>query len=115
DLEEQDVPGRTKLTEYILHQWAETKKAIIDELRTSPSRVHFTCDIWSDQELASYLAVTAHHTRKDEGSNMITTCSHLITFRRVYSHAGASIADVIFKFLKDAGLLWKVRCNLGAL
>ncbi|CDO78277.1 hypothetical protein BN946_scf184660.g4 [Trametes cinnabarina] len=108
DLDEKDYPHRTKLTEAILGQWAETKKAVFAELRSSTGRVHYTCDIWSDQELASYLAITAHHVRQDMKGNILSSCNHLIAFRRVWSHAGASVADVIINILRDAGLLSKI-------
>ncbi|KAJ2973106.1 hypothetical protein NUW54_g12126 [Trametes sanguinea] len=107
DLDEGDLPGRTRMTEFILKQWAETKRAILDDLKASPGRVHYTCDIWSDQELATYLAVTAHHSRTDEKGYTLSTCNHLLAFRRIHSHAGAVVADAIVKFLREADILSK--------
>ncbi len=67
----------------------------------------FTCDIWTDQQLASFLALSAHHVRKDENGNLYN-CNHLLAFRRVVSHAGKPVADLIFDLLKKADLLRKV-------
>ncbi|TFK78761.1 hypothetical protein K466DRAFT_469428, partial [Polyporus arcularius HHB13444] len=64
-LDEKDLPHRKKITSLILEQWEEARKKIIDELKASPGRVSFTCDIWTDQQLASFLALSAHHVRKD--------------------------------------------------
>ncbi|CDO76573.1 hypothetical protein BN946_scf184831.g9 [Trametes cinnabarina] len=108
DLDPRDFPLRAKVTTFILEQWSKTKKDIHNELKSSPTRVHYTCDIWSDQELAAYLAVTAHHICQDNSGKTISSCNHLVAFRRVHSHAGASVAEVIFQYLKDAGLLWKI-------
>ncbi len=63
-------------------------------IQESPGRVSYTCDIWSDQELASYLALTAHHTKKDENGNL-HNCNHLLAFRRIVSHA-ASVNGQIY-------------------
>jgi hypothetical protein len=70
-------------------------------------RISFTSDCWSDPNLASFLALTAHFVVRENGRLVLQ--NKLLAFRIVEgSHTGENLARIIFTILKDAGLLGKV-------
>ncbi|KAL1672873.1 hypothetical protein EV122DRAFT_199086, partial [Schizophyllum commune] len=58
---DQDLPHRTKLAELVLQRFKMKYEEIRLDITTSLSRVAFTTDIWSRQNLEGYMAVTAHY------------------------------------------------------
>ncbi|KAG1801223.1 uncharacterized protein BJ212DRAFT_1286700, partial [Suillus subaureus] len=57
---DKNLPHCMKLTEMTLKEfWTEYCK-IKDDLKNSLSRISHTTDLWSDQNLDSYMALTAH-------------------------------------------------------
>ncbi|KAH7903782.1 hypothetical protein BJ138DRAFT_987404, partial [Hygrophoropsis aurantiaca] len=60
DLRNSDIPHRTKLRELILDAWRKYFTALKRDLANAAGRVSFTTDIWSDDNLRPFLAMTAH-------------------------------------------------------
>ncbi|KZV66297.1 hypothetical protein PENSPDRAFT_559806, partial [Peniophora sp. CONT] len=62
DITDDEIPHRTKITEFIFELFSKQYRALIDELREAAlSRVSFTTDVWTDPHLKPYMAVTAHY------------------------------------------------------
>ncbi|KAJ7059957.1 hypothetical protein C8F01DRAFT_970069, partial [Mycena amicta] len=59
-LEDHDIPHRTKLMQLLEDEFRKEYNGLIEELKKSLGRVAFTSDIWSRENLESYMAVTAH-------------------------------------------------------
>ena len=75
--------------------------------QSSLGRISFTSDCWSDPNLVSFLALTAHFVVRENGRLVLQ--NKLLAFRIVEgSHNGENLARIIFAILKDAGLLGKV-------
>ncbi|KIY46809.1 hypothetical protein FISHEDRAFT_13473, partial [Fistulina hepatica ATCC 64428] len=56
-----DIPHRTKVADLIIERFQAEYQKMIDEIKNSVGRVSFTSDIWSRQNLESYMAITAHY------------------------------------------------------
>lgn len=64
--------------------------------------------MWSDPNLRSFMAVTAHYASKDRNQNLVI-CSRLVAFRHVSGiHSGENLAKHFFAILKELGVLHKV-------
>ncbi|KII82956.1 hypothetical protein PLICRDRAFT_120022, partial [Plicaturopsis crispa FD-325 SS-3] len=61
ELEDKDIPHRTKLSEMILNRFKLEYQKMTDEIKNSLGRVSFTSDMWSSQNLSGSMAVTAHY------------------------------------------------------
>ncbi|KAF9542984.1 hypothetical protein CPC08DRAFT_594729, partial [Agrocybe pediades] len=66
DLTDRDIPHRTKLTQLIFESYHHEWKKLVSDLQNSEGRISFTSDLWSDPNLRSFMAVTAHFLLKDE-------------------------------------------------
>ncbi|KAH9925070.1 hypothetical protein B0H21DRAFT_668615, partial [Amylocystis lapponica] len=66
ELEERDIPHRTKTTDLILEHYAEEKTKIATDAQNVLGRVSFTSDLWSDGQLRAFMAVTLHYMVKDQ-------------------------------------------------
>ncbi len=65
-------------------------------------------DCWSDPNLTSFLALTAHFMSRDKNGKLVLW-NHLLAFRVVEGkHNGKNLGRIIFEILKEAGLLGKV-------
>ncbi|KAF9463607.1 hypothetical protein BDZ94DRAFT_1128067, partial [Collybia nuda] len=59
-IDDDDIPHRTKITQMIFEEHQAMRQQIMAELRKAQGHVSYTLDLWSDPNLASYMAVTAH-------------------------------------------------------
>lgn len=65
-------------------------------------------DLWSDDSLRSFMAVTSHFCKLD-GNNDLRLETQLLAFRYVTTdHSGASLAKILFDILRDYGITGKV-------
>lgn len=77
--------------------------------QNSLGRVSATDDIWSRQNLESYMGVTIHYTAKDARGNLVLK-SQLVAFRQLEgSHTGENVGKVFVQIMKDIGCLHKVN------
>jgi len=77
-------------------------------LKNSLGHVSFTSDIWSQQNLKSYMAVTAHYAAKSPSGHLVLK-SQLIAFRHLHgSHTGINIGKVFVQIIKEIGCLHKI-------
>lgn len=71
-----------------------------------------TTDVWSDPDLAGFLAATAHFIVRmlDGSDSRLILRSGLLAFRHVHgSHTGENLAHVLHKVIKDAGIEQRVH------
>ncbi|KAK7039983.1 hypothetical protein R3P38DRAFT_3469516 [Favolaschia claudopus] len=102
---DEDLPHRTALTNKIIAQYHEIYEKIIDDIKSAYSRLHLTGDMWSDGDLASFLALSGHWLARDENGNLVIR-NRLLVFRVVEGkHDGKSLAKIVFDIFKKAGLL----------
>lgn len=81
---------------------------VVADLKSARGRVSYTSDMWSDQNLTSYMAITAHYADYDKNGKLCIS-SRLFAFRAVAGmHSGENLANIFFGMLRDAGLLHKV-------
>ncbi|KIJ06348.1 hypothetical protein PAXINDRAFT_26351, partial [Paxillus involutus ATCC 200175] len=77
DLRDQDIPHRTKLTQLIEERYKIEYVAMVQEIQNSLGRVSFTSDLWSNQTIKGFMAVTAHYCSEDAQGHLILH-SHLV-------------------------------------
>jgi hypothetical protein len=130
---ERDLPDRTKLIELIFKAYEEEHQKLLDRFKvnftnhgcnsiviliwfkSALGRISFTSDCrgWSDPNLPSFLALTAHFMARDMNGRLVLQ-NHLLAFRVVEGKPdGKNFARIIFEILKEADLLGKVsacRC-----
>jgi len=96
-----DLPHRTALTNHIYQQYLNTYDALVKEIEGSLGRVSFTSDIWSDPQLAAFLAMTAHWCRRDPAGRL-EIANRLLAFRLVEgAHDGENIGQIMYNIIKD--------------
>ncbi|VDC01199.1 unnamed protein product [Peniophora sp. CBMAI 1063] len=62
ELTGEDIPHRTKITEFIYELFSAQYRKLVHELQEDAiSRISFTTDVWSDPQFKPYMAVTAHY------------------------------------------------------
>ncbi|KIY61635.1 hypothetical protein CYLTODRAFT_331722, partial [Cylindrobasidium torrendii FP15055 ss-10] len=61
ELDDKQIPGRTKVGDLISEAYAREYQRLIDRLASSLGRIALTSDIWSRQNMEGYMAVTAHY------------------------------------------------------
>ncbi|KAH9970382.1 hypothetical protein BGW80DRAFT_1135566, partial [Lactifluus volemus] len=60
NLTERDLPHRTKLIEMIFREYEQEHQKALSKFESALGCISFTSDCWSDPNLASFLAITAH-------------------------------------------------------
>ncbi|KAJ7433860.1 hypothetical protein FB451DRAFT_982334, partial [Mycena latifolia] len=60
-LEDEDIPHRTKLAGLIAGRFHAEYTKMINEIQNSIGRVSLTDDIWTRKNLDSHLAITGHY------------------------------------------------------
>lgn len=109
NIEDKDLPHRTKMTEMIHEAYRKRVQATVDELKDSEGRISFTTDLWSDPILDSYMAVTAHYLVRDKTTRKLQWRSGLVAFRFIEgSHTGVNLGRNFVKILQELGVLHKV-------
>ncbi|KAH9947389.1 hypothetical protein B0H21DRAFT_655834, partial [Amylocystis lapponica] len=66
ELEEKDIPHRSKVTDLILEKYASERTNIITDAQNALGRVSFTSDLWTDEQLRAFMAITLHYLAKDQ-------------------------------------------------
>jgi hypothetical protein len=75
-------------------------------------KISYTSDIWSSDNLTSYIAITAHWMCKDE-SGHLQLKNALISFQRVWGkHTASNLARVVLQLLDRAGTTTNVHSCL---
>lgn len=82
---------------------------MLERVKDSVGRVSFTSDIWSAQNLQSYMAITAHYIMRDARTGRLELRSDLVAFRALdKSHTGAYLASEFIEVLKEIKCMGKV-------
>ncbi|KAG9093931.1 hypothetical protein FS749_013461 [Ceratobasidium sp. UAMH 11750] len=99
-----DIPHRDKLPTAAWAMYLLEKSKIDEEMKNAHGRICLTSDLWSDGNLRSFMAVTAHYI--DQYGNLR---DHLISFRKINgSHTGTNIAQAFVDVLDESNVLKKV-------
>lgn len=130
ELKETMIPHRTKIRQLIVEAWNQYFHVLKGDLEVSVSavlftftevwvsknamgQVSFTADIWSDQNRAAYLAMTAHWIAKVEETSTLYLKGALIAFHRLRKrHTGKSLAKTVMHLLDRADITLKVGLTL---
>lgn len=109
ELTERDLPHRTKLLELIFKEYEQEHRKQVNHFKEALGRISFTSDCWSDPNLTSYMAITAHYMVHDENGRLALRSS-LLAFRIIDGkHDGKNLGRIMFEILKEADLLGQVR------
>ena len=105
---DRDLPHRTKLVELIFNSYDEERRKLADDFKGAQGRISFTSDCWSDPNLTSFLALTAHFISKDADGHLAMQ-NRLLAFRVIDGkHTGKNLGTIIFEIIKTAGILGQV-------
>jgi len=75
----------------------------------SCGKISFTADVWSNGNLASFLAITSHWIACDNATSSLSLKAALIGFQRLKKrHTGRNLARAILRVIDRAGILAKV-------
>ncbi|CAE6443976.1 unnamed protein product, partial [Rhizoctonia solani] len=101
---DRDIPHRSKLTKTI----GELYRTEIDQMKVDLNNalglVSATSDLWSDEKLRAFMAVTLHYINS-EGH----LAEHLFAFRRIEGrHTGANIGHELLSVFEEAGIINKI-------
>ncbi|KAG9123278.1 hypothetical protein FRC07_015160, partial [Ceratobasidium sp. 392] len=103
-LRRRDIPRRNRITKALYELYLAKKSRIIEEMRNARGLISITSDLWSDANLRSFMAVTAHYI---DAQGLMA--KHLIAFRRIEgSHAGVNIGQYLFSVLEETGITNKI-------
>ncbi|KAG2744442.1 hypothetical protein P692DRAFT_201668534, partial [Suillus brevipes Sb2] len=64
-IQDKNLPHRTKLTEMILTEFRTEYCKVKNDLKNTLGRISHTTDLWSDPNLDSFMALTAHFMARD--------------------------------------------------
>lgn len=80
-------------------------------VQLAEGQIHYTTDVWSDKQLVSYMAVTAHYIiKQDDGRRVLR--SRLCAFQHlVGSHTGVNLGQEFVKILDDLDVLGRVSLS----
>ncbi|KAI9429826.1 hypothetical protein BJY52DRAFT_1200381 [Lactarius psammicola] len=103
-----DIPRHDKMREVIISLWQKLFKTLKLNLSHSSGQISFTSNVWSNTNLAAYLALTAHWISKSNGRLVLKAA--LIGFHHLKKkHMGVNLAKMIEYLLDWAG----VRLNIS--
>lgn len=105
---DRDLPHRSGLAKLIAMRHKLEEGVLKEDLQRSVGRISLTMDLWSDDSLRSFMAITAHFCKLDnEGDLRLET--QLLAFRHVETdHRGLSLAKVFFDILREYGITEKI-------
>ena len=107
-IEEKDLPHRTKMTSLILDEFKKERNKFAQDMRKAEGRISYTTDLWSDPNLDSFMAITAHYMFREKTGQLEYRCG-LIAFQHVEgSHSGVNLAMHFFKIIDGLGVAHKV-------
>ncbi|KAI0245391.1 hypothetical protein BJV78DRAFT_1103733, partial [Lactifluus subvellereus] len=64
-LTDSDIPHRTLLRQCVIQRWVNEHVEINERLSCAIGNVSFTTDLWSNDNLRSFMALTAHWVSED--------------------------------------------------
>lgn len=108
-LEDKDLPHPTKMTKTILEEFKKERKSLAEDMQNTEGRISFTTDLWSDPNLDSYMAVTAHYMSRARTDGQLEYRCGLIAFKYIEgAHSGVNLAMHFFKLIDSLGVAHKV-------
>ncbi|KAG5633992.1 hypothetical protein H0H81_004003 [Sphagnurus paluster] len=109
NLKDEDIPHQTKVTASIMKAFKKYFQNLIKELDAALREISFTADLWSSKTCYPYSAVTTHWMSCKDPLNMLTMCSSLITFHRVWDrHSGDRLARIALNITDRAKITGKM-------
>ncbi|KAG9096989.1 hypothetical protein FS749_007324 [Ceratobasidium sp. UAMH 11750] len=103
-LRDHDIPHRSKIA-FEMHQvYLQEKELIVKAMQKSLGRISLTTDLWSDQLIRSFMAVTVHYI-----DCLGDPAEHLVAFRKIDGqHTGANVGHVLFSVLDEISMIGKI-------
>ncbi|QRW04461.1 hAT family dimerization protein [Ceratobasidium sp. AG-Ba] len=102
-LQDKDIPGRKKWSKPCMSYTLNRQSGFVKKFG-SRGRISITSDLWSDEILRAFMAVTAHYINE---AGRLT--EHLLAFRRVNgSHTGANVGKSLFSVFVEFGITEKI-------
>ncbi|KAI6017115.1 hypothetical protein EDC04DRAFT_2902646 [Pisolithus marmoratus] len=109
DLWDADIPQHTKMWELIIEAWREYFVVLKNDLVKAEGRISCTADIWSDEVLRPFLALTTHWIGKSEGTMLLQLKAALLAFHHLPgNHTGDYIAQKFLHLLDHAEVTEKM-------
>jgi hypothetical protein len=102
----------SELTVCLRPCFKEVKLTILSEclIQAAVGQISTTMDIWSDENLRPYLAMTAHWIARLAGTTSLQLKAALIVFHRLRgNHDGETLATAVLQLLDRAGITVKVQ------
>ncbi|CAE6344915.1 unnamed protein product [Rhizoctonia solani] len=104
NLRDSDIPHRTKLTTVTTELYEAEMTRIKNELNKTLGFVSVTSDLWSDEKLRSFMAVTVHYI-----NSLGDLSEHLLAFRRIEGrHTGVNVGHALYGIFEDANLIDRI-------
>ncbi|KAL1746119.1 ribonuclease H-like domain-containing protein [Schizophyllum fasciatum] len=108
ELEDEDIPHRTLLTELIAERFKIEKARMEEDLQSAAGRVSYTADVWSRANMQPFLAVTAHYIVRTE-KGRLEERHRLVAFRHLPgTHDGRHLAEVFLAILDELDMLKRI-------
>ncbi|EUC59354.1 hAT family dimerization protein, partial [Rhizoctonia solani AG-3 Rhs1AP] len=106
-LQNKDIPHQNKVTSKAHNAYLQAKAAIMHEIKNSQGQVSLTTDLWSDELLRAFMAVTAHYINS-QGD----LAEHLVAFRKIDGHhTGANVGQVLFSVIEEMGIIGHITSD----
>ncbi|EUC53839.1 transposase, putative [Rhizoctonia solani AG-3 Rhs1AP] len=103
-IKDSDLPHCDKLETLAYNMYCIEKDLIDKDMQSSHGSVSLTSDLWSDIQIRSFMAVTAHYI-----DALGTLRDHLIAFCKIEGHpTGVNIAHALHEVLQESGLVNKL-------
>ena len=78
-------------------------------MKASLGKISFTADIWSDNNLRSYLCMTAHWIARNKRTGKLELKCALVAFHNVTGkHDGPNLAAIVIALMDRAGMTFLV-------
>ena len=111
-LEVKDLPHCTKMTKMVLDEFKKEWRKFAEDMKKAEGRILYTTDLWSDLNLDSFMAITAHYIFCPTTGLLQYWCN-LIAFQHIKgSHSGANLAMHFFALIDGLRVAHKVCSSL---
>ena len=111
-LEDKDLPHCTKMTKMVLDEFKKEWRKFAEDMKKAEGRISYTTDLWSDPNLDSFMAVTAHYIFHPTTGLLEYRCN-LIAFQHIKgSHSGTNLVMHFFALIDGLGVAHKVCSSL---
>ncbi|KAG2356415.1 hypothetical protein BDR07DRAFT_1300624 [Suillus spraguei] len=109
NIQDKNLPHHTKLTEMILKEFQTEYHKVKTDLKKALGCISHTTDLWSDPNLDSFMALTAHFMAHDL-KGVLVFKTHLVAVHFITgAHTGAHLGQEFLKItdeLETSNKVW---------